>query len=131
MSPISPLPGWPAATLILRGVLFQDVALTCALPIGLEGVLPGEWYYWGIPALVLALCFTAVGMVLGYKGLSKRKAEIRAGYTTVPKAADEHPEVYYLARQDYRVICAPNEPRPRTGRRRDVEEHIAHRTPSS
>ena len=129
-SPIEPVTGWPALTLTLRGVVLEVCAGACVIPLALEGVLPGRWYYWAIPIGTLAFTLLTIGVTMGFMSFSRSKNEMKRGYTTIWKVAVEHPELSYLSPYDFGVISGPGEPRPRNGTRKVVDPLRAHREPN-
>lgn len=130
-SAIEPVPGWSALTLTIRGANLE-MGTIAAVPFSIiAGFLPGTWYYWS--GLIGGVAFTVltVGFVWTMKSFRRSRQEIRAGYTTIPKVALQRPELVYVTAKTHQVISGPNEPRPRSGRRCDIEEHMAKRAQSA
>lgn len=126
-SHITPIKGWPAWTLELRGGLLMMCAAACAVPLALESYLPGRWYYWAITFVSIAFSLLAVGGTWTFMSNARSKREMERGYTTVWKVAAEHPELSYLSPYDFGVISRPGEPRPRNGTRKVVDQFRAQR----
>jgi len=112
------LSGWTAYQLTLRGFWLQMAATACVFPIAFE--FYNDWYYWA--GGFAAMCFTLLGISLTWtiRGGAKLKQERANGYTTGPRDADDHPELYYLTGDDLQVISRPFAPRPPNGRRKVV-----------
>lgn len=124
-SPIAPVTGWPAMTLSWRGGVLQMSAGACVIPLALESVLPGRWYYWAI--IFGAICFVlvTVGTTMVVMSSPRSKKEVERGYTTICRLAIEHPELTYLSPYDFDIISGPGEPRPRNGTRKVVDQFRA------
>jgi len=120
--PPSPLDGWPAWTLELRGGLLEMFAATCVLPLALESYLPGRWFYWAIAIGVIFVALISVGATWTFKSFAKSRNEIARGYTTIWRTAIAHPELTALSTYDLSVISGPHESRPSNGTRRVVEQ---------
>lgn len=114
------LPGWSAAQLVIRGGRIMSVSALIGLLTVFEAYLPGRAYYWGIGFLTVCLAVGSVGVAISRHGYTKLKQERAHGYTTGPQDADDHPELYYLTRDDLQVISAPFAPRPASGRSKAV-----------
>ena len=61
------------------------------------------------------------GVVTSIRGFQKGKAEQRAGYATLPKAATINCALFLLHRGDFHVLLYPNQPRPHTRNRKDMD----------
>lgn len=125
--PIVPVEGWSALKLTFRGVVLELCAAACVLPLALESVLPGRWYYWAIPIGVVFIALMSVGATWTFKSFAKSKREIQRGYTTLWNVAVQRPELSYLSAYDFGLVSGPGEPRPRRGTRKVIDEFRAQR----
>ena len=111
--PPSILPGPSGATLVLVGYAHNVTAFLVGCLVTIEAYLPGRWYYWGGPIVVVVFTILSVGLIKTVRGYRKLAAEKRRGYTTVLGDAIDDPTLYYVDRKSLRVVSAPYAPRPR------------------
>lgn len=121
------LDGVSALVLTLRGIYLEAVTFVCILLVSLEGILPGRWYYWAFLFGGIGFVCLGLGLWFTFRSLKKSKMEVAAGYSTVPKTARENPKLTYLDGRSFAVIAGPDEDRPASGRRRDIDAHLARR----
>jgi hypothetical protein len=76
---------------------------------------------WGGTFVGLCLILVTVAVTVTLRSFARIEVEKAAGYTTLWKVAKENPSLVYIDGRDGRVIALADEPRPRTGRRADIE----------
>lgn len=72
-------------------------------------------------SLVVGLVAVISGGATSMCGTQKGRAEQRAGYATLPKIASVNQSLFLLDRHDFHVLLYPQQPRPRTRRRKDMD----------
>jgi hypothetical protein len=110
------LAGHSSTWLIVRGGSGELLAASCVVPLVLESVLPGKWYYWAIPALCVAGVSLVVGLSVTLYGYRKDKRERALGYTTDMGRAKKEQDLYLLHPKTLEVVSAPYSPRPKSFR---------------
>jgi hypothetical protein len=117
--PPAPLPGRSAATMFLRGTIAVVGGASMIVPLVVAAA--GHHDVGVYASLIVGLIAAAVGTVGSTMGLQKGRAEQRAGYATLPKIASVNPFLFLLDRRDFHVLLYPNQPRPRTRNRKDMD----------
>jgi hypothetical protein len=81
----------------------------------------GHHDVWMYASLVVGLIAVVVGAGISTMGIQRGRAEQQAGYATLPKIASVNPFLFLLDRRDFHVLLYPNQPRPRTRNRKDMD----------
>jgi len=117
--PPAPLPGWSAGMLLVRGTIVELCGFAMEAPLVVAAASHHDM--WTGIFLGVGLVALLAGGVTSIRGFQKGKAEQRAGYATLPKMAKINPALFLLDRRDFHVLFYPNQPRPRTRNRKDMD----------
>ena len=117
--PPEPIAGWSAGKLVLRGSFIELFGFLMVIPVAIAAVAhhdvwTGFFFCIGVVAL-------GIGGTLSIRGFRKALPERRQGYATLPKFAAIYPPLYLLHRLDFHVMLYPDQPRPRTRNKRDMD----------